>query len=39
MRQIVDLVYATLLEDEDGTVHIPAEIAKLAYAPIDKLNR
>lgn len=39
MRQLVDLVYSTLLEDEDETVNVPSAIAKLAFAPIDKLNR
>lgn len=39
MRQIVDLVYATLLEDEDETVNVPAPIAKMMFGTVDKLNR
>lgn len=39
LRQVVDLVYKMLLVDEDETVALPAALARLAFSPVDKLNR
>lgn len=39
LRQIVDLIYATLLEDEDETVTIPSWLGQPLLKPIDLMNR